>query len=916
LIANNARLLGDTALELQALREHYAKRTEQNQLVTSSDPLVQRYFEALWENGQAGREELRSCAQHATSHQLQLIAFVLAKDDRELVHVAIENTPLSSAWKSSRNAEVSLQLGEFESASEDYFNAALKFEPIGQLIQQKQDKNLQLVGDDWFQLAQTFGRWLYSSRNAEQKLKSRELLPARMENRPGDVDEQLRLGRWYLERKDLGPAIEHLSLAYESQPDNKYIIADLGSAFFLRGDKQKADQLWEKIIDQQAELDDYRLYLETLSKHNLDEQARKRLVPIVIKHVKDNSQSEEDTEYSSPQKQVDDLKKLVRALAVSFPDSQAEARTRFFAQLCAAAPYNNFLAVFVIRESLVPRKELAAFYEMVIAHSTGLDTYNYDYGFISLRQTNFDESDAESALDHETDYKPSEPESTRVKWEKEYLDYLIEQRRGDEARRLIASVERDIQRRYARPVWLRLASIRLDVRAGRIAPAINHLQWLVGIKTAVSLAEPKPPSIERLNDAVVLLRGEGRGAEARKLLETAYARGIALGQFEPTHVTGLARVAFERGDTSLALMWLRSMVDLTGADTKEQAAPSLMATQLIAEQTAGQPLNEDVQFDRTTALRLASETAGEFAAYGAAIDFRQQLLTVFPSDEENRIELIRLLAANGKKEDAIQNLAVTIADRNVTRTLRWQAIWLAPEIVRDDVSLWGNVRDRVRELNASDSEANAALEALSLSAAGNADEAVKLIAATETSMPNEYLNSLRAIVDKRNTADALDSFTKALIAAREPVASKSFVFVEDALLEQIVALYLKQNQPRAALKVAERVGAFQANKNSGEVGARPLVDTPARYQTLSERAEHRERAAHANLLALLSGAAEQLGDLNRAMELERLRLAFVNTVAERNATQARLDHLEQQSAAARVQKGSIVIDQRLVASEL
>ena len=44
---------------------------------------------------------------------------------------------------------------------------------------------------------------------------------------------------------------------------------------------------------------------------------------------------------------------------------------------------------------------------------------------------------------------------------------------------------------------------------------------------------------------------------------------------------------------------------------------------------------------------------------------------------------------------------------------------------------------------------------------------------------------------------------------------------------------------------------------------------------------------------MLSAAAEQVGDLNRAIELERLRLAFVDTVSERNATQARLDNLQQ-----------------------
>jgi hypothetical protein len=366
------------------------------------------------------------------------------------------------------------------------------------------------------------------------------------------------------------------------------------------------------------------------------------------------------------------------------------------------------------------------------------------------------------------------------------------------------------------------------------------------------------------------------------------------------------------------------MVDLTASESKEETVASLMAMQLIAAHAAGTPESEDVQFDRTTALRLASETAGEFAAYDAAINFRQQLLTASPPDEENRIELIRLLAATGKKDQAIQNLAATIADRSATRTLRWQAIWLTPEIAEKDVTLWASIRDSVRAISTSDSEMNTALEALSLNAAGRADEASKLITAAEMSLPNEHLSSLHAVVEKTNASEAgaLNSFTRALIAAQEPTVSKSFGFAEDEPLEQIVTLYLKQNQSRAALKVAERIAAFQTNKKSLEpseeagMGVQLLIDTHDRYQTLRDRAERRERTTHMNLLSMLSAAAEQLGDLNRAVELERLRLALVNTLAERNATQARLDHLQQlQSAAARMRRVSLVVDQKLVASE-
>ncbi|HEX3250693.1 MAG TPA: tetratricopeptide repeat protein [Pyrinomonadaceae bacterium] len=884
LIAANARLLGDSSLELQALREHYQKPVEQNQLATSIDPLIERYFEALWESGESGRAELRSCAEHASSHQLQLITFLLTKEDKELVHIAITNSSLATPWKASRNAEVSLALGEFNAASENYFTAALKFQPIGELIKQKQDTSQQLAGDDWYQLAQTYGRWLYSSGNAEQKLKSRVLLPARMENRPQDIDEQAQLGRWYLKHEDLGPAIEHLSLAHASQPDNKKLTADLGSAFFLRGDKQKANQLWEKILDGHVTNDDCRLYLETLIKHNLHEQARKRLTPLLITRLKDDFRRQDEESYRQLSTEEEDFKSLIRALAKSFSDSQSD--TRFFAQLCAAAPENTFLAMLLIRESLVPRQDLGFFYQVLIERSAGLGSYDSDYSYTRLREAALDDAEAESVLDQDSDYKREEPEASRSKWQKEYLDYLIAERRSVDARRLIVSIERDLRRHYARPVWLRLASIKLDVQAGRVAEAVDQLQWLIAIKTAFSVADPKPPSIERLNEAVALLREEGREMESRGLLEAAYARSIALGKLEPVYFTGLARIAFERGDKDLGLKLVQSLVDLTAPERMEETMASLMAMPLIAAHEASQPQSEEVQFDRATALRLAAETAGEFAAFAPAIEFRQQLLTLSPADEENRIELIRLLDANGKKNEAVQNLAATIADRSATRTLRWQAVWLTEEVAGKDASVWKDIRGRVQELNVGDTEVTKALEALSLSAAGQTGEAIKLIAAAEIVAPNKDLNSLRAVLEEESgsAGEALNSFSRASITRGEP-------------LEQIVSLYLKQNQPRAALRFAERVPAFQTNKNSSQTVVTSLQPSLERYQTLRERAEQQERATHINLLAMLSVAAEQIGDLNRALELERLRLTLVTTASEKNATQARMDHLQQKLAA-------------------
>jgi tetratricopeptide (TPR) repeat protein len=916
LIATNARLLGDNERELQALRENYQKPV-QTQFLTSTDPLIERYFEVLWTNG--GRGELLSCAQHSTPHQLQLIAFLLRKEDKELAHIAIESSPLPPVWKFSRNAEAGLILKEFDERGEQYFSSALDFQPIGELVKQTPNTKEQLVGDDWYQLAQQYGRWLYLAGQAEQRLKSRSFLPGMIENRPADSNEQAKLGRWYLDQKDFGHAKEHLSLAHDAEPDNKTILADLGSAFYLSGDSRKANELWDAIIVKSDSAADYVLYLETLVKHKLNDQARLRVTKFATTALQKDLQAEQPYDGSEHKQRFASFGNLIRALARSFSASDSSEaqlspaveakKARFFAQLCGAAPDNRFLPEFLLHNSLVSRREAGVFYQILIKRSPGISTSDRDYAYSGLMNQSFDDSMVEYALDRETEYQREEPDSDRIKWQREYLDYLIEQQQTASARQLITAIEAEIKRHYARPVWLCFASLRLKVREGRVAEAVTEMQWLVGIKTNLNSSETPRPSIERLNQAAALLRDEGHGEAARSLLEAAYARELALEQFETTYFAGLARIAFERADKTLALKWLQLMIDLTKPDRKQETAAAIASLPLITKYSEGtSTTGELTQIDPVTALQLAAEMTGEFGELEAALEFRQQLLVASPDDEQNQIELVRLLGANGKLDDAIQKLTEIMCNRTLTRNTRWQAIWLAPELVAQNASLWDKLRDSVRNLSPKDRELNLALESLSLTSGGRFSEAVKLLAEAENDAPNVYLRSLRAVVEKQagNNVESRNSFTRALVESRESGAWKSFTFLEDEPLEQLVALYLKENQPAAALRVAERVIAFQQKSSAAEA-------IKGRYQTLPQRAEERGRASHVNLLESLSIAAEQLGDLNRAYALEQLRLALLTKQPDRDLAQARLDHLREiQNGQPR--KLSLVIDQKLVGS--
>lgn len=971
LIADNARLIGDGERELQALREIYQRpQSPGASALAAFDPQIDRYFAALIERGDAGRGELLSCAQQPTAHQLQLVNFLLQHGEKELAHTAIESTRLSVAWKSSRNAEASLALGEFAAANENYFLAALQFRSIGELIAQKPDTAQQLVGDDWFRLTQTYGRWLFAAAGPAQLSRSRALLPAMIENRPEDSNEQARLGRWYLENKDAAHAVEHLRLAHEAKLDDKQLIADLGTGYFLLGERAKAEELWEQLIGDEPALYYSELYLNTLAKNGQAERAREHLHSLLIdKLIK--SAEEEGSETAEAKKDREQLRALIRALAKSFegryrtqsgsdglgsvsgerPVSTTEpvvttpgsvtaatpgavttaepAKAAYFRELCEAAPSNRLLPELLIKESLLTRDQWGPFYQMLIARSSGLTRYDVDSAYTAQLQKSWNAASAEEALDHETGYKRSEPDSQKSKWQKEYLQYLLDRKQTAEARTLVAAIESAITRRYARPFWLRAAALRVDVREGRVAEAAAALSRLAGIETSASLTELKPPNIERLNDAVRLLRDEGHESEATALLEAAYAREIALEQYQPAYLAGLATIAFQRGDTAAALKWLDLLVNLGTEETKaetqgELASLPLIKKHAVADEAAEPPAANDA-ITAAAALHVAAETAAHFEQFAAAVRYRRMLLTIAPDDQENRIEFVRLLAANKQNAEAIENLALIIGDRTTTRKLRWQAVRLAPEITEQKPAAWTALRDRTRSLNPSDTEMAAALAALALASSGQSSEGAKLLGAAESKSSTPALRALQASLERNAGQDgaALNGYLQVLIEGNDAAVWQAGSFIEDLPLDQIVRLYLKQNQPRAALRIVERNDSHFA-----AAPAKPDVDLESeekiemnmtgsengRYRTLRQRAEFREHAARIELLEFLSLAAERIGDLNRAVALEQTRVALLEKSAERQAAQQRLDRLrESQKKAERQSRPALVVDQKLVA---
>jgi hypothetical protein len=250
-------------------------------------------------------------------------------------------------------------------------------------------------------------------------------------------------------------------------------------------------------------------------------------------------------------------------------------------------------------------------------------------------------------------------------------------------------------------------------------------------------------------------------------------------------------------------------------------------------------------------------------------------------------------------------LAQIIGDRTASRRARWQAVSLAPEIIgaRDD--LWPTLTERVRALNAGDDEM---LGALALSARGHTNESVKLFDTLAATNPNPYLNFFGALLERRRQSGGeLKGFVHTLVASRDETVFEAFGFAEESPLRQIIRFYVVKGQPRAALLASELDPTLRESEgtervedagDTSDAAQKAQVDpqesaaqSGARYRTLRERAVERELESRRELLGLLSTAAEQTGDLNRAVELESARLKLLPLTAERQSAQARIRQL-------------------------
>jgi hypothetical protein len=136
--------------------------------------------------------------------------------------------------------------------------------------------------------------------------------------------------------------------------------------------------------------------------------------------------------------------------------------------------------------------------------------------------------------------------------------------------------------------------------------------------------------------------------------------------------------------------------------------------------------------------------------------------------------------------------------------------------------------------------------------------------------------------------DSMIGFSDAWIAA-------PFDATEDEPRWQVVRLCAKQGRPREALRLAGADGRLKGQSaaiQSAFVDVERIDKAKTRLISLSERSSRRRSQSQLDLLGLLSISAEQVGDLEKAIEFETARLNLSPDSAERRKSESRVEQLK------------------------
>ena len=861
-LATQYRLNGDQNRELEWLRAAYAAAS--GGLTTGYTDWVDRYLTLLHSTGQRG--ELQRLASTYSAHQLQLINFLVEKNEKLLALDAIDNAKQSQGWARQRSGEVGLFMKDTSPENEPYFREALDIKQIGQLLGRRIEAGRVLVGSDWFVASRNYGYWLGL---VGREIDSRKFVVGEIEGHPSSERAHLELAAYYLDKKNPARAGEHVALASELAPGDTSIAVMRGAVALANRDRTGALEAWAAIMSGRVKIADAETYFKVMADNGFLIDSLPRLESFLVFFV---NRALRDKQASD---RIEAIKPLVRDIANR---AAADARTQgetatFFHNVINGIPGDLVIGRLLIEEELFPEAALGAIYRTMHQRisdlaSAVLGTPAYENGFYTGSEYFY-------------------PARELADWRKRLIDYLIRGRSFDEARLLVATIKReqdeqdiafeDVDESYDRYDWLPLASALIELRStSDLRKAIAELRAYCGLDSRET-AEPRF-SPERCSRAHALLLAEGREREADALLYEAYSRQSQSQYSSDSSLVGLAEIEARRGRGDETSRLLKLMVQRSTENRR--------------------------------ALQLAAETAARTGRYADAIEFREQIARANPDDGSNKLELARALAAAGRAGDAVDRIAALIVEGTAPNSVRAQAAEVLGDFVRADRALASRALAALAR-SGSNSAPAAMGRAAVHEATGNQEEArtaLSSVNAGPLAAVSQMKLGLLALSAGR-TAEAVTSFERALYLDADGAMTNAIAFRAPGPRIQLIILYGKSGRDLAAVKLAEgepegpqslissalrralTSGIARSGSRSGVSFEPSLEISRSRNSGLRTIAELNTSAAgkgREELLASLVESAARLGQYDRALAIERLRAAEATRPDEKAAIEKRI----------------------------
>lgn len=873
-IATQYRLSGDQSHELEWLRAAYAAAS--GGLTPNYTDWVDRYLTLLHSTGQRG--ELQRLASTYSAYQLQLINFLIEKNEKLLAMDAVESAKQSRAWVRQRSGEVGMFLKDTSPENEQFFKDALDITPIGQMLGRRIEGGQSLVGSDWFVASRNYGYWLGM---VGREIDSRKFVVGEIEGHPSSERAQLELAAYYLDKKNTARAGDHVTLASELAPGDTDVAVMRGAVALAGRDRKGALEAWGAIMSGRVKIADAESYLKAMADNGFLIEALPRLESFLVSFV---NRALRDKRASD---RIEAIKPLVREIAGRAsrdPKTASEVAT-FFHNAINSMPGDLVIGRMLIEEDLLPESTLASIYRTMHQRISDLaagvlGTPAYENGYYTGSEYIY-------------------PARELADWRKRLVDYLIRGRSFDEARLLVATIKReqaDQERALEsdeeggstseyRYEWLPLASALIELRGGRdLAKAITELRRYCGLEKKEGERQKSEGSQDdialhmRCLMAYALLVAEGREKDADSLLYDAYSKTVRSRYSDDASLAGLAEIEARRGRGDEASRLLKLLVQRST--------------------------------DNTRALQLAAETAGRTGRYSDAIDFREQIARANPEDAVNKLELARVVAAAGRTGDAVDQIVALSAERGTPNTVRAQAAEVLGEIVRGDRSLASRAASALDQQGRSNAAVMLARAAIS-EATGNREEASAALAglnAGPLAAAAQMKLGLLALAGRRD-AEAVTSFERAMYLDADGMITNAIAFRAPGPRTQLIILYGKSGRDLAAVRLAESEpegpqslisSAVRRALSSGvaraegrsSVSFEPSLEVTrsgsAGLKTIAELNGSAASSTRGDLLASLVESAARLGQYDRAMAIERLRAAESVKPEEKTAIEKRL----------------------------